>query len=151
MSALGGSGRAARKSGFDCVKKTRERHAVGEMRGDPSDSPCLANPPNVRIEFDHPARPQSEWWSWLSIANRSPAQCMGEQHLAFLFLRANYLFSCAVASRGRRGTPAPTGSLVLRFVEPVRAVSDDGRSSGEAEFTRLKHAVANASCCETRP
>ena len=29
-----------RKSGFDCVKKTRERHAVGEMRGGPSESPC---------------------------------------------------------------------------------------------------------------
>ena len=25
---------------FDCVKKTRERHAVGEMRGGPSESPC---------------------------------------------------------------------------------------------------------------
>ena len=29
-----------RKSGFDCVKKTRERHAVGEMRGGPSELPC---------------------------------------------------------------------------------------------------------------
>ena len=28
------------KSEFDCVKKTRERHAVGEMRGGPSESPC---------------------------------------------------------------------------------------------------------------
>jgi hypothetical protein len=25
---------------FDCVKKTRERHAVGEMRDGPSESPC---------------------------------------------------------------------------------------------------------------
>jgi hypothetical protein len=36
------SGRVAprRKSGLDRVKKTRERHAVGEMRGGPSESPC---------------------------------------------------------------------------------------------------------------
>ena len=34
------SGRAVPESGFDCVKKTRERHAVGEMRGGPSESPC---------------------------------------------------------------------------------------------------------------
>jgi len=62
-------------SGFDCVKKTRERHAVGEMRGGPSESPCRRRLQTAMSCFGQKPR----WWtSWLKGAALT-ASCMGER------------------------------------------------------------------------
>jgi hypothetical protein len=60
---------------FDCVKKTRERHAVGEMRDGPSESPCGRRLQTAMSCFGQKPRWRTSWLKGAALT----ASCMGER------------------------------------------------------------------------